>query len=156
MNDTINGELTITLPDSFKAIEADELERIYPITYPTMRGFRNEQDHIVLTVMWNESNKLAVKLTNAAALAKRAQKNLARANKDRDYHFEGFFDTKVTGIEARGVRYSYTVEGTPHIGEVIIFLRGICCYTLYYYTRAQLASQNESIRNQVLESISLH
>lgn len=154
MRAAINGELFVTFPEGFRTMSADELRRIYATDFENMCGYWDEERHIIVTVTWNVSNKLITKLTNSKALAKRAEKHLARAYKSHGFHSDGLFATQLAGRDAHGVRYGYTVEGVAHNAEAIVFLNGACCYTLYYYTHADLADNNAAIRNEVFGTLS--
>lgn len=154
MQDLINNELSITLPEGFRTMDAEELQRSYGQRVDTMHGYRDEGRHAILTVMWNDSNKLAARIAGAKAIAKRAEKLHARMNKDADYHFEGFFDTQLAGCKARGIRYGYSREGVAYDAQTIIFLHEGCCYSVYYYTHAKLAEQNAGALEAILSSLS--
>lgn len=153
MNEILNGELSIELPEGFRKMTADELKSLYSTDFANIRGFWDEANHVVICVAWNVSNKLAVKLTDPKSLAKRAQKHLARAYKGSGFQARGLFATQIAGQDAHGVRYGYTMQGVDHDGETIVFLREACCYYLYYYTHSQLAQQNQAIHDQVVSSL---
>ena len=155
MTETINGELSITVPESFRAMTADELERGYGADFANMRGFWDQERHIIITITWHKSNKILMKLADVKTLVNRAEKHLARAYAGHDYRNDGFFETAIAGQQAQGVRYGYTVEGAAHDAEAIVFLHGTCSYTVYYYTRSANAANNATIRDEVLASMAI-
>lgn len=153
MNDTINGELFITLPEGFRAMSTEELKRGYATDFERIRGYWDEEHHVIISITWNESSRLLVKLTSPKDLAKRAEKHLARSYKGLGYRNDGFFATEVAGQDAQGFRYAYEIEGVAQSAETIVFMHGKCCYTLYYYTRSEDAARNVAIRDQAFASL---
>jgi hypothetical protein len=55
--------------------------------------------------------------------------------------------------QAQGFGFCYTVEGVSQEGEVLVFKRGIRCYTLCYYTRSEVAEANRPTYEDILESL---
>ena len=65
IKELVNDELAITLPEGFVAMSAEELEKAYAKKLPDIKGFRDEDKHIIVTITCNKSSGLATKLTNA-------------------------------------------------------------------------------------------
>lgn len=153
--ETINGELMVDCPAGFKRMSIDELQKAYSLDYPNLWGIRDEERHIILTVLWKESNRLLSMLVSNKDLAKRAERALGKTYRAAGYKCRGFFSTAVAGQAAEGFHYDFEVDGVAQQGEVIVFKRDACCYTLYYYTRPELALANRAIHDEILASMAL-
>lgn len=155
MNEVINGELSITLPEGFKAMASDEVKRIYTTDVDTICGFRDEERHIIVVVTWNVSNKVAAKIASPRDIAKRVEKAQSRALKRSGYRKGGFFDAQVAGERASGVRFGYTAQGVAHDAEAVVFIHGATCYILYCYSRSENAQRDAAMRDDLIASLSI-
>ncbi len=154
----IDGEwLAVALPEGFEVIEHQELETLMDLKYKYMWGVRHTERHMLLRVTWKDSNKLITKLVSERSFAKQIDKKYARCRPGSGYRSEGIFERSVTGADApaQGFRFSYTVEGVGQCGEVLVFKRGIRCYTLVYYTRSEVAEQNQPTYEGIIASLEL-
>lgn len=156
MNETINGELAITLPDGFEPMSPNELKRLYTTDTEAIYGFRDEDRHIVIVVTWNVSNRLFTKIASVKDIAKRVEKAQARAMKGSGYRPDGFFDTTIAGQIARGVRFGYTTQGVDHDARAIVFLHGPCCYTLYCYSRSENTQSDATLLDAIFDSLAFN
>lgn len=155
MNEVINGELSITLPDGFRAMAPDEVKSIYSTDVDTICGFRDEERHVIVVVTWNVSNRVAAKIASPRDIAKRVEKAQSRALKRNGYRKDGFFDAQAAGQRASGVRFGYTAEGIEHDAEAIVFIHGATCYILYCYSRSENAQRDAALRDELLASLSI-
>ena len=153
MKTTINGELSITVPEGFRDMSIDELQRLYTADIQTICGFWDEERHVIVVVTWNESNKLLAKIASVKDIAKRVEKAQSRALKGAGYRKDGFFDTTIAGMAARGLRFGYTAQGIAQNAEAIVFIHDACCYTLYFYSRTENAAQDAVLQDEILTSL---
>ena len=153
---TIHDALSITYPDGFNAMSAEELQAAYGIAYPSIWGIQDPERHVTLAIFWKDSNELLSHLVNTESLAKRDEKAMAKAMRNNGYACGGFFSTELAGCEAHGFRYRYTAaNGTDQDAETIVFKHGKTCYTLYYYTRPATAEANRPMYEDVLASLAI-
>ena len=150
-----NEWLAIALPDGFATIEHAELEKFMGFRYDQMWGVRDQSRHMLLCVTWKDSNKVVTKLVSEKTFAKQIDKAFSKRQRANNYRCEGFLSCNVRGASgaAQGLDFSHTVEGVPHAGEALVFKRGIRCYTLVYYTYAEVAEQNRSVYNKIVDSL---
>ena len=153
-NALLHGELGFTYPDSFSAMSPEQLKQAYGMDYADMWGMRDEENHVVFTVIWKDSHEFLHKLASSASLAKRAEKALSKSFRKQGYACSGFFTREVAGQEATGFGYSYEIQGITQSCETIVVQHGKCCYTLYYYTRSELAEANRAMYDALLASLS--
>lgn len=150
-----NEWLAVELPEGFDLIAHDELESLMGISYDCMWGARDAAKHMLITVTWKDSNKLATKLASEKGLAERVDKTFARRYRKGGYRCDGFFQRTVSGASAQayGFRFSCVVEDIDHEGEALVFKRGIRCYTLCYYTQSATAQDNQPVYEGIAESL---
>lgn len=149
----LNGKLEVTCPDGFEIMGLDEVEKLYGIEYPDMWGMRDEDRHVIFTIVWKNSNKLLAKIVSAKTVVEQNEQKLRKTLKTNEYHCDEFFKTQVAGTEAQGLRYSYTLEERSMIGEIIVVKNDITCYTIYYYSRVENAEQNRAVYEDILASL---
>lgn len=152
---TIDGKMSIQLPEGFEVMEKAEVQKAYALDYDSLWGARDKERHVLLTCIWKESHELLVKLVGADALAKRAEKALSKTYKASGYHFDGYFDTELAGKPAKGFSYGFMLEGIAQEAEVIVVTDGARSYTFYYYTRPELSAANQQLHDELLGSLAL-
>ena len=160
MNTTVlNGQLQVSYPDGFRQMDAEELGRLFPKQVATSWGIWDTDRHIVVTVLWNESNALLSKLVSNKDLAKRLRKHLTKAYANNGFRAQGIVKTEISGTQACGFDFAYQVEGIDQVGEIMVFrhVEGhtCCCYTIYYYTREERAAQSREVLEEILASMRL-
>lgn len=150
-----NEWLEVALPHDFATIEHKELETLMGIAYEHMWGVRSTERHALMSVTWKDSNKVLTKLVSEKSFAKRVNETFAKRYRAGGYACKGFFERAIAGAggPAQGFGFSYTVEGIAQEGEVLVFKRGIRCYTLTYYTRSETAGANRAAYNGIVASL---
>ena len=150
-----NEWLQVWLPKGFEPIEHQELEMLIGAKYTRMWGVRDTKRHMMVHVTWKDSSKFVSKFVNEKSLAMRVDKKFARCRPGSGYRNDGFFERSVEGADgpAQGFRFWYTVEDMGQEGEVMVFKRGIRCYTLNYYTRSQRAEANRHAYESIVSSL---
>ena len=150
-----DGGLAIELPDGFAVLTQEKLQALYGMDYTEMWGARDESRHIAITVIWKDAAALLAKLASEESLAKRVEKALSKSYRASGYRCGEYFAACIAGKDARGFRYSYEPEGIPQECEVVVFRNGGRCYTLYYYTRTEVAQANRPAYDAMLASLAL-
>ena len=147
--------LAITPPEGFEPVEHAELETLVGITYDCLWGMRDFGRHMFITVTWKDSGKLLTKLASEKTLAKRVDETFAKRYRKGGYRCNGYFERAICGADAQahGFRFSHRDEGVDQQGEVLVFKRGIRCYTLSYYTRSDLAAENRAVYDEIIASL---
>ena len=147
--------LAVVPAEGFHPISHDQLETLMGLTYDCMWGMRDEARHVIVSVTWKDSNRLMTKLVSEKAFAKQVNETFAKRNCKDGYRCNGFIERTVAGASApaQGFRFSSSVQGIAQEGEVLVFKRGIRCYTLTYYTRSAVADENRPIYEEMLASL---
>ena len=149
-----NEWLELVVPDGFQPIDHDDLMAIMGLDYDCMWGLRNDERHIVAAFTWKDSNKLLSKLVSEKSVAGQVDESFARRYRKNDYRAGVHFERSVAGAsgQAHGFSFTYSVQGIAHSGEILVFKRGIRCYTLYYYTQTGLVKDNRPIYEAIVDS----
>lgn len=152
----VNEELSITYPNAFRDMELTELQLAFGVAYKNMWGIRDEKHHAIIAVIWKEANAFLQKLVSTTSLTKQYEKGMRKALGSYNYALDGFFTTEVANLPAEGFRYSYERDGVGQTGEAVVFRRGRCSYTLYYYTQTSKAGANRAMYEDLLASLTLN
>ncbi len=150
-----NEWLAATLPEGFEDIPHEELEKLMGFKYDCMWGTRDAARHMLICITWKDSNKLVTKLMSVKGFAQQVDKTFSKRYRKNGYQGGSYFQREVSGADAQahGFGFSYTVDGVAQEGEVIVFKRGIRCYTLVYYTRSEFAQSNRATYDQIVASL---
>ena len=150
-----NEWLAAGLPEGLERVPHGELEAFMRFRYDRMWGVRNNGRHMLICVTWRDSNKLITKLASEKFFVKQVNEAFTKRYRDRDYHCNGFLTRSVVGAsnEAQGLRFSYTADGVAWEGEVLVFKRGIRCYTLCFYTQSGSAAEGCAAYEAILASL---
>ena len=150
-----DGRLSIELPDGFAVMTLEQVQALYGMNHKEMWGARNESCKMVVTVIWKDLGGLAAKLSDNESFAKHIEKTLSRWYRASEYNFGGFFETTVAGKDAYGLRHTHVPEGIPQESEIVTFRNGKRRYTLYYYTRPEVAQENRTMYEAMVASLAL-
>ena len=160
MNEVVlNDQLHLAYPDGFRLMDDEELARLFTDQVPNSWGIWDTDRHIVVSVLWNESNALLSKLVSNKDLAKRIRKHLSKAYANSGFRADGVVKTEVCGTEACGFDFDYQVEGIDQVGKIMVFkhveARTCCCDTIYYYARKEQAEVGKAALDQILATFAV-
>ena len=110
---TIDGEMTIQLPEGFEVMDKAEVQKAFGLGYEDLWGARDEERHVMLAFIWKDAPELLGNLLGTKALADRVEKALSKTYKAGGFHLDGHFDTQVAGREAKGFTYGFTIGDRP-------------------------------------------
>ena len=152
-----NEWLSADLPDGFEAVPHDELEAFMGFKYDRMWGVSDTAHDTLICVTWRDSNKLVMKLASEKFFAKQVDETFSKRYRKCSYHCDSFFSRTITGADnaAQGLRFSYAPDGVRHKGEVLVFKRGVRCYTFCYYVNAETAEDNRPTYEGILDSLAV-
>ncbi len=150
-----NEWLAVRLLEGLERVPHGELESFMRFKYDLMWGVRNSAHRMLVCVTWKDSNKLVAKLVSEKTFVKQVDQAFTKRYRDRDYHCNGFLTRSVAGAsgEAQGLRFSYMADGVAWEGEVLVFKRGIRCYTLCFYTQSDSAAESRAAYEAILTSL---
>ena len=151
---TLNGSLKITFPEGFTEMSREELKQAYGDDVPDRYGMKDTEKHIIFCVYWHKGPSFLSKLADCKSLRDRCERLISKSMRNHDYRLEEKFESTLCGLEVQGFRHSYVLQDIDFVSEVRVIKRDNVCYTLYYYTRKETQEENESVRDEILNSIS--
>ena len=151
----IHDELSLSYPDGFHEMDRAEMKRLYQDDNPDRWGIWDQERHIIIAVLWHDTNAFLSALASAKDVAKTTEKRLKRGMKSHGYQFGGFYQTELCGQEAHGFRYSYHIGDVVQTAEALVLKRKTTCYTIYYYAREELAPVSRPVFESILQSMKL-
>lgn len=154
-NLTVNGELTLICPDSFREMTREELNTAFADTNRNRAGVRDEERHVILVVQWRKANVLLAALSDPNSTLRGTEFRLRRLLKDHEYKKTGTFTRRIAGRDAKAFRYEYRVQGVLQEGEVFLLKKKTVIYTIYAYTRVPVTDEASRVIEEVLDSVSL-
>lgn len=156
MRDTvINEELKVEYPNRFLVMKPHEVKEVFGVDYSEIWGIRDEKAHAMVLIVWKNANENLQKLITVKSHAKSCEKSMRKALRKNSYYCDEFFEREVAGQPAQGFHYSYINDGKSQDGAVVVFKRGRSRYTLYYYTRTDMAESNQPMLEKLLDSLAL-
>ena len=151
----IHNELSLSYPDGFHEMDPEEMKRLYQDDNPDRWGIWDQERHIIVAVLWHDSNAFLAALAGAKDVAKSTEKRLKKGLKNHGYQFGGFYQADLCGRDAWGLRYSYHIGDVVQASEALVLKRKSTCYTIYYYAREELDQISRPVFESILRSIRL-
>ncbi|MBQ1467757.1 MAG: hypothetical protein IIZ27_04700 [Solobacterium sp.] len=143
MDEVLNQELMISVPEGFHVMSEEELSKLNHYGQIPNWCVSDPDRHIILSVSWKKSG-FASLLLNTAEVAKKMEGEIHRLLASYGYTLKEFISEDIGGISADGFRYSYTAQNVPMIGESLSVKKGKVFYYIHGYLREEL--QEESLR----------
>ena len=128
----INNEISLTYPDSFQLMDGPALREAYLNDDPDRWGIIEEELHLMITVLWQRTNALAVRLSDLPTVALRNEALTRAACADCEYEARGFVSRTLGGRPAEGYCYSYLLNGEERQAYSLLFkqksrIYGVTC-----------------------------
>lgn len=151
----LNDELSVAIPGGFHVMDGAEEQRVFMENARDRWAIWNTHRHIIISIMWNESNKLVSKFVNTKDLIKRIENKAHKSYKANDYQCGEIYETQLCGEPAHGLCYEYVIQDVGQVSEVLVFKHETCCYTIYYYARKDDAEESRKVFQELLDSLEL-
>lgn len=156
---TLHGQLHVSYPDGFHVMGEEELHQAFADNNPNRWGIWDTDRHIIVAILWHESNALLSRLADTKGLAKRVQKHTAKTYAHYGYKAGELTRGETCGSEAWGFDYRFDMDGVGQVGRTEVFKHvedGTClCYTLYCYAREKQAQDGKEAFEAILASLSI-
>lgn len=149
----INWEISIHYNDNFHAMTNDELKKFFGS--PVCRwGVYDEKQHAVVSVTWTKPGFLNL-LTDAKSVVGGAEMRMK--HNLQNYRREASVTTEIAGITAKGIRYSYTVNGADTVqkGEMLGFRMKNKFYVIQYLSCSEDNAENHKQYESMLQSVAV-
>ncbi len=145
----INEELSLILPDRFQEMSPEEIKMSGGSGDESTRGFRNLEQHMILTAGWKKINGFSAMMLNAKDLAKGSEKAVSELMRTFQYQRSGFEPASVGGVDAYAYSYSYQAENVGMSGKTIVLKKNKTVYYFYFYFRT---GSDSKMIDQIMDS----
>jgi hypothetical protein len=149
----LNGELALCRPDGFEAMTAEEIRQAYGMDEKDKWAMVDKDRHMVVSVFWHVSGGFLSKLGDAGTVCKSTERTLSKEMRNNDYKLIGFQDRTICGMEAKGFRHDYSINGIAYVSDVNVVKKGTACYTVYAYTRKECETENRPVLDDILDGM---
>lgn len=129
----INNELYLSYPDGFHEMSAAELKETFLDENPNRWGIKDENRHMLITVLWNNTNMLSALVVGPQAVAYSAERKLSASLNKSNYKSGAIEAIKINGRNCYKFAYKYVLENVEQIGEVLVMQNVNRYYTMYTY-----------------------
>lgn len=144
--ETVNGTVEFEVPDGFSVMSAEELRQAYRNEDPNRWGIRDEERHIIVTVMWKAyTGLLGLFLSDLKAVCKKNEQLSSKGYAGHGYRCGGFFSLSVDGQPAEGYRFSYRVGDVEQSAETILIRQGRTIYSVTFAGRAENQAADQEV-----------
>ena len=75
---TVNGLMSIEIPEGFHTMSAEELRQAYRDDNPDRWGMWDQERHVMVTVMWKEYSRLLMMLADLKAICRKNEQSAAK------------------------------------------------------------------------------
>ena len=150
---TINIELSLSYPEGFHEMDADELLRFFS-SADNRQGIYDGDRHLLLSVAWTKPGFLNY-LTDVKTILLRAESGMRRGL--QGYRQTEMFRTVIAGKKGQGVRFAFTAQDTDisQIGELTVFRAGDKFYAVTSVAREDGMEESIAVLHEITQSISL-
>ena len=145
----INNELYLSYPDGFHEMDASELKATFLDDNPNRWGIKDENRHMLITVLWNKTNMLSAIMVGPQAVAYSAERKLSASLNKSNYKSGAIEQVKLGGRNCYRFAYKYFLENVEQIGEVLVMQNVNHYYTLYTYA----LKKNEKAARVVIDAV---
>ena len=151
--ETIDGTLSLDIPEGFQQMSREELKQVYLTDRPESWGTRDKERHIMITVLWKRNPGILAVLADIRGLAHRNQLQTEKAYAGHDYLLEGFFSMRAEKVPLEGYRFSYCVNGTAQHAETILLKHRKTVYSITCAGRKENAGTDREMFRRIMESL---
>lgn len=150
----INNELYLSYPDGFHEMDAAELKKTFLDDNPKRWGIKDEKRHMLITVLWNNTNMLSAIVVGPQAVAYSAERKLKASLSKSNYKSSEIKPIKINHRNGYKFSYEYVLENVEQFGEVLVMQNVNRYYTIYTYALKQNNQAARVVIDAVTNSLS--
>ena len=152
---TVNGLMSIEIPEGFHTMSAEELRQAYRDDNPDRWGMWDQERHVMVTVMWKEYSRLMMMLADVKGICRKNEQIAAKGYGNNGYECGGFFSVNVDGEKAEGYRFSYSVGDVEQSAETILFKLGKTIFSITCGGRKENREADREMFDRIIAGITL-
>ena len=150
---TLNNEMTLTFPDSFRVMDASEREKLNFIEEGQGECLQDKEHHILISIGWKPLGAFISFLIGTKDAAKNMK--LAIRNAMQQYGFTDNGSRQISLVQetAEGFCYEYEAQSIPMYGESYVVKHSKTFYYLNCYGRQESKEECKEIWYDILASV---
>ena len=152
---TVNGLMSIEIPEGFHTMSAEKLRQAYRDDNPDRWGMWDQERHVMVTVMWKEYSRLMMMLADVKAICRKNEHMAAKGYAGNGYECGGFFSANVDGEKAEGYRFSYRIDDVELSAETILFKLEKTIFTVTFASRRENRETDRELIDRIIAGITL-
>ena len=152
---TVNGLMSIEIPEGFHTMSAEELRQAYRDDNPDLWGMWDQERHVMVTVMWKEYPRLLMMMTDLKGICRKNEQMAGRGYAANGYECGGFFSVDVDGEKAEGYRFSYRIDDVELSAETILFKLEKTIFTVTFASRRENRETDRELIDRIIAGITL-
>lgn len=151
----VHEELSLSWPDGFQVMTANELKQLYLSNNPKRWGIWDKERHVMITVLWQEYHPLLNFLADPKAMAKRNEQLTRRGYKKHDYRLESFLSMQFCGRNLEGYCFSYRLGDTAQRVETLLLKQKKCVYNFSCIGRKENEEKDRALFREVMNTLNI-
>lgn len=149
----INGSLTVELPANFRVMDAEELENLFRNTESNRWCATNEDKTILLTVVWQQMNRVVLMMADMKAMAVRNEMKTREAYRDHGYEREEMLSVASGKGKLEGYRYAFDSKKGRMKVETMLLKQKSFVYSLSIATSKDNTEAGRELFHSILEEL---
>lgn len=151
---TINDSLTLTIPDPFSVMEAEELHQLSRHGGDPFRwGARDRERHVILAAVWKQYPAPLLFLAGLKSMARRNLELVRKACPGRELRSVEFLSIHAGEFPAEGYRFTYSEGDMPQTQTTFLLKKGRVVYGLLCFGREENRAADQSMFLGVMDSL---
>ena len=147
----LNNELTVTCPDGFHVMDAEEKKKLNAIG-GIGEVITDPDRHIIISIGWKNVGGLISAMFNAKNASREVEKNYKSSMKAYGYRFGDHISRTIAGEKAEGFSFGYTAGEIEMYAESYAVKHNKEFYYIHYYSRTAVKEDNAAVLNEILDS----
>ena len=152
-NAALNGKMSVSYPDGFHEMSEAERGQLNFIEEGKGVCLSDPRRHMIVTTGFKRIGMLQKLLLGGKDLAKNMEAQIRKPMARYGYRLKGYSEKQLDGKAANGIMYTYTAQGVDMYAESYVVKSGDTLYYLHLYTRMALWAENQSVWDQILDSV---
>ena len=151
----LNNELSITIPDSFHILSAEEMAGFRFIAEGPGIAASDPEKHVILSIGWKQLGLFTGFILNTNDIARNMEKQISSAMNPFGYTSGGKIEKHIGGETAKEIRFRYTAgDAVEMTGASCVVKHRSTLYYFHFYTRRETEAETEKLWDEILGSAS--
>ena len=144
--------LNLSRPEGFHVMDEAEWSKLRVLEQGEGAGLSDPERHMIITLGYKQTGVFSAALLNTKDLAKNMEKQIHKPMTALGYQLESWKTCTISGREAEGFRYSYTVQNVGMTAESYVIKDKKEIYYLHAYMRTELLAASDPVWKAMLDA----